>query len=109
MNLSAHLHYRETLGKTGNRTIEIRVYKNYIINIPPRMSPKRLWQLGLQLVCNNEGPSPSRAKTYGKEPLCPSTWESCASEKCGISGMPRDIAQNYGVHVAVGAMFVEHP
>jgi hypothetical protein len=51
------------------------------------------------------GASPIRAKTYGKESLCPSTWESCASEKGGISGMPRDIAQNYGAHVAVGAMF----
>jgi hypothetical protein len=53
------------------------------------------------------GSSPKSAKTHGKEPLCPSTWESCASEKGGISGMPRDIAQNYGVHVAVGAMFTD--
>ena len=47
------------------------------------------------------GPSPIRAKTYGKDPLWPSTWESCASKNGGVSGMPRDIAQNYGVHVAV--------
>ena len=31
------------------------------------------------------GPSPIRAKTYGKESLCPSTWESCASEKGGVT------------------------
>ena len=51
------------------------------------------------------GPSPIRAKTYGKAPLQPSIWANYIDKKGGVGGTPRDIAQNYGVQLAVGAMF----
>jgi hypothetical protein len=55
------------------------------------------------------GPSPIRAETYGKEPLRPSTWESCATKRSRVGEMPRDIAQNHGVHAELGAMFADEP
>ena len=57
----------------------------------------------------NRGPSPIRAKTYGKEPLQPSIWANYIDKKGGIGGTLRDIAQNYGVQLAVGAMFADEP
>ena len=55
------------------------------------------------------GPSPIRAKTYGKDSPGPSTWVGWEPKEAGIGGMSRDIAQNYGVHHAVGAMFAAEP
>ncbi len=39
------------------------------------------------------GPSPIRAKTYGKEPLRPSIWESCTGENGRISGHTQNCAK----------------
>jgi hypothetical protein len=54
-------------------------------------------------------PSPIRAKTYGKDLLGPSFWERWATKRSRFGGMCGNIAQNYGVHAAVGAMFAAEP
>ena len=64
---------------------------------------------GVATLPQRRGPSPIRAKTYGKEPLQPSIWANYIDKKGGVGGTPRDIAQNYGVQLAVGAMFAAEP
>jgi hypothetical protein len=51
------------------------------------------------------GSSPKSAKTYAKEPQRLSIWDNYDNKKGGVSRTARDIARNYGAHVAVCAMF----
>ena len=55
------------------------------------------------------GPSLIRAKTYAKEPLRLSICDDYVNKRGRVGGTLRDIAQNYGAHVAVGAMFANGP
>jgi hypothetical protein len=55
------------------------------------------------------GPSPIYAESYGKEPLRLSIWDDHVNKWGGDGGTPRDIAQNYGAHLAVCAMFANEP
>ena len=55
------------------------------------------------------GPSPIRAKTYAKEPLRLSICDDYVNKTGRVGGTPRDIAQNYGVQLAVCAMFANEP
>ena len=55
------------------------------------------------------GPGPNRAKTYAKEPLRLSIGDDDVNKRGRVGGIPRDSAQNYGVQLAVGAMFDDKP
>ena len=50
-------------------------------------------------------PAPSVRKPTVRTPLEPSFWERWATKRSRFGGMCGNIAQNYGVHAAVDAMF----
>ena len=52
---------------------------------------------------------PLFAEWTTKEPLRLSIWDNYVNKRGGVGGTPRDIAQNYGVQVAVCAMFADEP